>query len=159
MELKCPKCNQQLPEVETLEFRFCPHCGAEIAAEPQQMEDAFLTIPPDPPPPKADRGPADLSPETEIKATTEAPFNDQTIAPQTATNRQQLKLKPPDLPPPASFFHNRPDEKPPSIRPAEKVQPKLDIKKQPSTKNRKTVIAALVILVIIILVLGALFTF
>lgn len=159
MEPSCPKCNKPLPEVETLEFRFCPHCGAEITDEPRQMEDAFLTIPPDPPPQKADRQPVDLSPETEITATVKVSFNDETIAPQTATNRQQLKLKPPDSPPPASFYRNRNDEKRPTIRPAEKVPPKIDHQKQPSTKNSKIIIVTLVILVIIILVLGALFTF
>ena len=159
MPMTCPKCSRPLPEVKTLKFRFCPHCGAEIAAEPQQLEDAFLTIPPDPPPPKTDRQPMDLSPETDIKTTTDDPFDDQTITPQTVTDRQQLKLKPPDSPPPASFYRNRSDEKRPTIRPAEKVPPKIDQKKEPSSKNRKIIIATLVILVIIILVLGAIFSF
>lgn len=159
MALSCPKCNKPLPEVETVEFRFCPHCGAEIAAEPQQLEDAYLTIPPDPLPPQADHRPIDSSLETEKKITSAGPFSDQTCEPQPMAGRQNLELKPPDTPPPASFFRARPDEKKPSIRPAKKVPPKGDDKKQSSTKKRNIVIAALVILILIILLLGALFTF
>ena len=107
MKPSCPQCNQQLPEVEMVEYRFCPHCGAEIAAEP----------------------------------------------------RQQPKLKPPDTPPPASFFRNRSVEKTLSIRSEEKAPPKKDIKKEPPTKTRNIIIATLVILAIIILLLGGLFTF
>ena len=158
MKLKCPRCSQTLPEVETLEFRFCPHCGAEITPEPGQMEDAYRTIPPDPPPPTEHRR-MELRPETEMKKAAVERFNDQTGEPQTATNRQQLKLKPPKSPPPAGFFRNLSEEKPPLIHPAEKVPPENEHKKQASTKNRKVVITILVILVIIILVLGALFTF
>ncbi len=40
MDLSCPKCSKQLPEVETLKYRFCPHCGAEIAAEPKKLAEA-----------------------------------------------------------------------------------------------------------------------
>ena len=159
MELTCPKCSKPLPEVETLEFRFCPHCGAEISAEPRQIEDAYLTIPPDPPAPPADHPPTDLHPRSEKKAAAVGRIDDQTGQPHTVINRQQLKLKPPKSAPPVSFFRNRSDEKPPLIRPAEKETPKTDHKKQPSPKNRKIVIAILVALVIIILVLGALFTF
>lgn len=103
MELTCPQCNQQLPDVETVQYRFCPHCGAELAAEPQQ----------------------------------------------------QPKLKPPDTPPPASFFRLQSAEKTSSIQPGENVPSK----KEPPAKNRNIIIATLVILAIIILLLGALFTF
>jgi hypothetical protein len=61
MELTCPKCNQQLPEVQMVDYRFCPHCGAEIAAgplsdqtgEPQTMasRQQLNLKPPDTPPP------------------------------------------------------------------------------------------------------------
>ena len=159
MQTTCSKCNQQLPEMETLEFRFCPHCGAEIAPEPGQMEDAYLTIPPDPPPPPTEYPPMDLRPETDKKETAPDRFDDRTAEPQTATDRQQLKLKPPESPPPAGFFRNRSEEKPPLVRPAEKVPPEKEHKKQASTKNRKIGITILIILVIMILVLGALFTF
>ena len=159
MALSCPKCSKKLPEVETLEFRYCPHCGAEIAAEPQQLDDAYLTIPPDSPPPQTGHRPIDVSPETEKKMAVTDPFDDQTREPQPMAGRSQARLKPPDTPPPASFFRTRSDEKTPSIRPAEKVPPKRDDKKQSPTKNRNIIIAALVILAIIILLLGALFTF
>ena len=159
MPNECPKCSKALPDVETLEFRFCPHCGAEITPEPRQIEDAYLTIPPDPPLPPADHRPMDFGPESEIKEPAVDRFNDQTSEPQSKTDRQPLELKPPKSPPPASFFRTRSTEKPPLNRPAEKVTPERDIKKQPPAANRKIVIAALVILVIIILALGALFTF
>ena len=158
MEPSCPKCNTPLPEVESLEFRFCPHCGAEIAAESKQLDDAYLTMPPDPLPPPSGHPPADLSPQTEEKITVAGPFDDQTREPQPTAGRTQLRLKPPDTPPPASFFRNR-DEKTHSIRSGENVPPKRDKKSPAPTKKRNIIIAALVILVMIILLLGGLFTF
>jgi DNA-directed RNA polymerase subunit RPC12/RpoP len=114
MDLSCPKCSKQLPEVETLKYRFCPHCGAEIAAAPKKLEDAFLTIAPDLAPP-------------------------------------QPKLKPPEIPPPSSFFRT----------PSEPIKPPpQDIHKQPPTKNRnKIIIAVLISLAVVILIIGGLFTF
>jgi hypothetical protein len=159
MPNECPECSKPLPQVETLKFRFCPHCGAEIAAEPRQLDDAYLTLPPDSPPPQADHRPLDLSLETENKITVAGRFNDQTSEPQTMSSRQQPKLKPPDTPPPTSFFHTRSDEKTQTIRSEGKEPPKKDNKKPPPTKKRNTIIAALVILVVIILLLGGLFTF
>ena len=159
MPVKCSRCSQALPDVETLEFRFCPHCGAEIAPEPGQIENAYLTIPPDPPLPPADHRPMELRPETETKEKAVERFNDRTGEPQTATKKQQLKLKPPESPPPAGFFRTRSDEEPRLVHPAENVPMENEHKKKASTKNRKIVITILVILVIIILVLGALFTF
>jgi len=159
MKLTCPKCSQPLPEVETVKYRFCPHCGAEIAAESQQLDDAYLTMPPDSAPPREDHRHKHLSPETEKKITAAGPFDDQTREPQPVADRPQPKLKPPDTPPPASFFRARSDEKTPLTRPAEKVSPKRDQKKQSLNKNRNIFIATLVILALIILLLGALFTF
>jgi hypothetical protein len=127
MKPSCPKCNQQLPEVETVEYRFCPHCGAEIAAERQQPDDADLTIPPDPPRPQA--------------------------------NRQQLILKPPDTPPPDSFYRTPADKNTPLFHSGEKGAAKKDIEKQRPAKNRKIIIAVLIVLALIILLLGGLFTF
>ena len=159
MELTCPKCNKPLPEVETLEFRFCPHCGAEIAAESEQLDDAYLTMPPEPLPPQADHPPTDLSPQTEEKITVAGPFDDQTREPQPTAGRSQPRLKPPDTPPPASFFRDRSDEKTHPIRSGEKTPPKRDKKTPSPTKKRNIIIAALVILALIILLLGGLFTF
>jgi DNA-directed RNA polymerase subunit RPC12/RpoP len=159
MKLKCPQCSKSLPQEETLKFRFCPHCGAEIAAEPRKLDDAYLTLPPDSPPPQADHRPLDLSLETENKITVAGRFNDQTSEPQTMSSRQQPKLKPPDTPPPTRFFHSRSDEKTQTIRSEEEEPPKKDNKKPSPTKKRNTIIAALVILVVIILLLGGLFTF
>ena len=170
MQPTCPQCSKKLPEVETLKFRFCPNCGAEIAAEPQPLDDAYLTIPPDSPPPQADHRPMDLSPETEKKMAVTDPFDHQTSEPQPIANRQPPKLKAPVTPPPASFFRTPPDETSNSIRSEKKLPlktvrsekklpPKKNKKKTSPNKNRKIVIAALVILAIIILLLGALFTF
>lgn len=159
MEPSCPKCSQPLPEVEALEFRFCPHCGAEIAVESEQLDDAYLTIPPEPLPPQADSPPMDLSPQAEKKMTFAGPFDDQTIEPQPTAGRSRPRLKPPDTPPPASFFRARSDEKTPAIRKEKKKPPEKNNKKQPPTKKRNIIIAVLVILALIILLLGGLFTF
>jgi hypothetical protein len=107
MKPSCPKCNQQLPKVETVDYRFCPHCGADLEAEP----------------------------------------------------RQQLNLKPPHTPPPASFFRTLPDKNTGGFHSTEKGAPKKDIAKQRPAKNRNIIIAVLIILAIIILLLGGLFTF
>ncbi len=159
MEPFCPQCSKPLPEVETLSYRFCPHCGAEIAADSQQLDDAYLTIPPDSPPPHDSHQPTDLSPETEKKITVADPFDDQTREPQPMADRPRPKLEPPDTPPPASFFRARSAEKTHTIRTEEKMPPKKAIKKQSPTKKRNIIIAALVILAMIILLLGGLFTF
>jgi DNA-directed RNA polymerase subunit RPC12/RpoP len=153
MELLCPKCSKQLPEVEILKYRFCPHCGAEIAAEPKKLEDAFLTIPPDLAPQHPKQTPKSLSLDTQTgkKLTLNGRFNDQTIEPQTTTTQPQAKLKPPDIPPPSSFFRT----------PSEPIKPPpQDIHKQPPTKNRnKIIIAVLISLAVVILIIGGLFTF
>jgi hypothetical protein len=159
MALSCPKCSKPLPEVETLNYRFCPHCGAEITAHSQQLDDAYLTIPPDSPPPHDSHQPMELSPETEKKITFAGPLDDQPREPQPMADRPQPKLKPPDTPPPASFFRARSAENTHTIRTEEKMPPKKDIKKQSPTKKRNIIIAALVILAMIILLLGGLFTF
>jgi hypothetical protein len=159
MKLKCPQCSKPLPEVETVKYRFCPHCGAEIAAESQQLDDAYLTIPPDSPPPLEDHRHTDLNPETEKKITAADPFDDQTREPQPMAGRSQPRLKPPDTPPPPSFFRTRSAEKTHTIRTEEKIPLEKDIKKQSPTKKRNIIIAALVILAMIILLLGGLFTF
>jgi DNA-directed RNA polymerase subunit RPC12/RpoP len=159
MKLKCPQCSKSLPQEETLKFRFCPHCGAEIAAEPRKLDDAYLTLPPDSPPPQTDQRPLDLSLETENKITVTGRLNGQTSEPQVMSSRQQPKLKPPDTPPPAGFFHTRSDKNTQISRSEEEEPPKKDNKKPSPTKKRNTIIAALVILVVIILLLGGLFTF
>jgi hypothetical protein len=162
MELTCPKCSHPLPEVETIDYRFCPHCGAEITAEPQHLDDAYLTIPPEPLPAQADNPPMDLGPQTDKKVTVTRQFNDHTSEPQPPTSRQQPKLKPPDTPPPASFFRTRSAEKTPAIQTEEteeKTSPRKEVKKQSPTKKRTIIIVVLVILALIILLLGGLFTF
>ncbi|MBW2518587.1 MAG: zinc ribbon domain-containing protein [Deltaproteobacteria bacterium] len=159
MEPSCPKCNKPLPQVETIKYRFCPHCGAEIAAEPRRLDDAYLTIPPDPLPPQADSPPTDLNPQTEKKIGVTRRFNDQTIEPRPPVSRQQPKLTPPDTPPPDSFFRTRSAEKKPPIHTKEQTSPKKDVKKQSPTQKRNIIIAALIILALIILLLGGLFTF
>ena len=127
MERTCPTCNQQLPKVETIQYRFCPHCGAEIAGERQQLDDADLAIPP--------------------------------ASPHTRDDRQQLNLKPPDTPPPASFYRTPSDKNTPVFHSGEKGAAKKDIEKQRPAKNRKIIIAVLIVLALIILLLGGLFTF
>lgn len=166
MEQKCHRCNQQLPEVETLKYRFCPHCGAEIAAEPRPIDDAFLTIPPESPPPPVDAEPRDRGTGPEGKTPVAEPFKDQTIAPQPIGPEKRPQIRPPAEPPPPSFFRAPPSEpdSPPSIpqkQQAEKVHaPSPKPPKKPAAKHHhKVIIAVLIILALVILILGGLFTF
>ena len=159
MPISCPKCSKQLPEVETLKYRFCPHCGAEIPADPGELDNAFLTMPPDLSKRQPKRTADILSPCTDENGSTTKSFNDQTVEPQPLVKRPRPKIKPPDTPPPSSFFRISPAEKTHSIRPGEEAPPKKAVKIQSPTKTRNIIIATLFILVIIILVLGGLFTF
>ena len=166
MEQTCPQCNQQLPEVETLKYRFCPHCGAEIGAEPQPIDEAFLTIPPESPPPPLSAEPQDLRPAPEGKTPVAEPFEDQTIAPQSIGPEKRPQIRPPAEPPPPSFFRAPPSEPDPSPsipqkQQTEKVQapPPKSSKKPAAKPHHKVIIAVLIILALVILILGGLFTF
>ena len=160
MEITCPECNMQLPEVENLEFRFCPGCGAEISAEPERLDEAFQTIPPDLSAQPPEQTPSVLDSETGPKSIRNEKFNDTTIVPQSAATLRQPELKPPDTPPPSSFHRVSSIKKPHPIRSEAKAPPKKDIQKPPPAQNhKKIIIAALAILALIILVLGGLFTF
>jgi DNA-directed RNA polymerase subunit RPC12/RpoP len=151
MPISCPKCHNSLPEVETLKYRFCPHCGTEIPAKPKKLDNALLTIPPD----LSERQPKQLadvlSPPTDENASTTRSFNDQTIEPQLVVKRSRPKINPPDTPPPASFFRISPEKKEP---------PPPDLKQQlPAKSHRNIIIAILILLVVVILIMGGIFTF
>ena len=151
MDLSCPKCQKSLPEVETLKYRFCPHCGAEIPAEPGKLDNASLTIPPDLSKRQSKRTVDMVSPQTGENGSTTISLNDQTIAPQPVTKRPRPEIKPPDTPAPSSFFRNSPEKKEP---------PTPDLKQPPPEKSRRNVLAAiLILLAVIILILGGIFTF
>jgi DNA-directed RNA polymerase subunit RPC12/RpoP len=151
MDLSCPKCSKQLPEVETLKYRFCPHCGAEIPAEPRKLDNAFLTIPPDLSKRQPKRTAEVVSPPTGENGSTTISFNDQTIEPQPVIKRPRPKINPPDTPPPSSFFRISPEKKEP---------PPPDLKQQPPAKSRrKIIVAILILLVVVILIMGGIFTF
>ena len=159
MELKCPKCNSQLPEVENLEYRFCPTCGAEITAGPKKLDEAFLTVPPDlsaqQPRQKSNTFDSEKSP----KVTFTEKSNNKTIAPQSMATLSQPELKPPDTPPPSSFHRIRSVESPQPTLAKEKNPPKQIIQKRSPSKKRNIIIVGLVILALIILALGGVFTF
>jgi len=162
MQKSCPKCSRQLPEPVNFEYRFCPHCGAEITDEPEKHEDVFLTIPPDPAPRQPGQRPEDLASNTDA-GRDPAPgkrFNDQTVAPQSVSRRPKPELKPPDMPPPPGFFRTAPAEKKhPAVSP-ERAFTKQQLKKPASSpKRKKIIIAALLLLAVIILIMGGLFTF
>jgi hypothetical protein len=159
MELSCPKCSMQLPEVENLEFRFCPGCGAEISAEPERLDQAFQTIPPDLSAQPPEQTPNALDSEQGQKVIHNGKFNDMTIAPQSVTPLRQPELQPPDTPPPSSFHRVSSIEKPHRPRAEEKAPPKRVTPKRSPAKSRNILIASLIILVLIVLVLGGLFTF
>ena len=177
MERTCPKCDKQLLEAERLDYRFCPHCGAELAAEPQRLDDAFLTVPPDLPPPQTDQRPMDAGPPA-VKKTGSEPFDDQTIAPHPTVPPNRPEINAPNDPPPSSFFRkpaDRPDPPskslptPPELsspppeslaKPPEPQEPPGVEKKQPPRKNHKKVfMAVLILLAVLILIMGGLFTF
>jgi hypothetical protein len=153
MPIVCSKCSRKLAEVKTLKYRFCPHCGAEIAYGPDKQEEAFRTIPPDLATPLSTSPPenAHLNRETGKKPTPAGRFNDPTIAPQPRASRPQPKLKPPDTPPPDGFFRT------PSQTPKPPAQ---EVTAPPQTKHlNKIIIIALISLAVIILIIGGLFTF
>jgi hypothetical protein len=144
MPTSCPKCSQKLPEVETMKFRYCPHCGAEIAAAPEKLDPDMLTIPPDMSKQQSQQGAAVLSPQPDENVAATQSFNDQTVEPRPI-------IKPPDTPPPSSFFRTRPEIKEP---------PAPDVKQAPRTKSRKnTIIVILILLIVVILIMGGIFTF
>ena len=159
MKLSCPKCSAQLPEVENLEYRFCPECGAEITVRPKKLDEAFLTVPPDlsaqPPRQKSNTFDSEKSPEVTL---TEESDN-KTIAPQSIATLSQPELKPPDTPPPSSFHRIRSVENPQSTLAKEKKPPEQIIQQRPPSKKRNIIIVSLVILALIILALGGVFTF
>jgi len=150
MPISCPKCSKQLPEVETLEYRFCPHCGAEIPAGPKKLERAFQTLPPDLTSGPQKKMPGRSKPDVGETASNISPSTHQTIEPSLMAKRSRPKIKPPVTPPPASFLRMSPEKNTPAPE---------DIKAQSSTKSRNIIIAALVLLAVIILVLGGFFTF
>ena len=153
MQLTCPKCSQKLPEAEALKYRFCPHCGAEITVEPKKLKDASLTIPPDLAPRQTRQKPDKLSSKTGQNESPFGQFNNPTIEP-------QLTATQPNTPPPASFFRIRAAKKPQPTGPPQKAPPKEVAPKPTSTRNRnKIIIGTLVLLAVIILILGGLFTF
>jgi hypothetical protein len=166
MDLICPQCTQELPQVETLKYRFCPHCGAEIDAAPRPLGEAFLTTPPKSPlPPEGAESP-DPGPDHERGTAVAGQFEDQTIAPQPITPENRPPIRPPAEPPPPGFFRTSPSEpEPPPPIPqkqrAEKVPaPSPPPPEKPAAKNhQKVFIAVLIILALVILILGGLFTF
>ena len=166
MERNCPNCNQQLPEVEELRYRFCPHCGAEIVDEPRPLDEAFLTIPPESPPPAVDAEPQDPGPVSEKTSPVAGQFEDQTIAPQPIIPQNRPQIKPPAEPPPPSFFRTPPSapDPPPTLpkkQQAEKMHtpPPKTPKKKAAKNHQKVIMAVLIILALVILILGGLFTF
>ena len=152
MDVSCPNCNRQLPEVETLEYRFCPHCGAEITTEPEQLDQAFLTIPPDLPPPEDDEAPRQPKPVNPEKIPDVRQFDDPAIQPQPVSPQKLPQIKPPASPPPTGFVRKPPRESTPG---PSKIPPN----EQPAKNPKKVIIAVLILLVVAVLVLGGLFTF
>ena len=144
MPTSCPKCSQDLPEVGSLKYRFCPHCGAEITAAPEKLDPAMLTIPPDMSEQQPQQRAAVSSPQPDENVAATKSFNDQTV-------ESRPIIKPPDTPPPSSFFRTRPEIKEP---------PAPDVKQAPRTKSRKnTIIVILILLIVVILIMGGIYTF
>ena len=159
MQITCPNCRTQLPEVENLEYRFCPTCGAEITVRPKKLDEAFLTVPPDLSAQQPRQKSNTLDSEKNPEVTFTEKSNNKTIAPQSIATLSQPELKPPDTPPPPSFHRIRPVEKPQSTLSEEKKPPKQIIQKRSPSKKRNIIIVSLVILALFILALGGVFTF
>jgi hypothetical protein len=129
-------------------------------AKPKKLDEAFQTIPPDLPAQQPEQTPNALHSEADQRVISNEKFNDKTIAPQPMDKLRQPELKPPNTPPPSSFFRISAAARPHPTSFPEKAHPKKDVRKPPPTQNRKKIIiAALAILALIILVLGGLFTF
>jgi DNA-directed RNA polymerase subunit RPC12/RpoP len=151
MNLSCPKCSKQLPQVETLQYRFCPHCGAEIPAEPKRLDEAFHTIPPDLNARRSKKIPKGPSPAATGIVNVARPSIGQTIEPNRINERSRPKIQPPATPPPASFFRVSPEKKIPAPK---------DIQQQPAAHNRnRIIVAVLILLAVIIMVVGGFLTF
>jgi hypothetical protein len=155
-----------LPEVEELRYRFCPHCGAEIVAEPRPLDEAFLTIPPESPPPPVDAEPQDPGPVSEKTSPVANQFEDRTIAPQPRAPENRPQIIPPAEPPPPSFFRTPPSAPDPPSPPSKKQRadkmhapPPKTPKKTAAKNHQKVIMAVLIILALVILILGGLFTF
>ena len=151
MPTSCPKCNQDLPEVGSLKYRFCPQCGAEIASASDKFDAAMLTIPPDISTQQSQPKVAVSSPQPDENAAATKSFNDQTVAPQPVVDRSRPIIKPPDAPPPPSFFRTSSEKEEPT-RPEPKKQPR-------AKSHRNTLIVILILLIVVILIIGAIFTF
>ena len=152
MKPACPKCRRQLPQKEALEYRFCPHCGTEMNAGPKNLEDALLTLPPDPPSGSHQMIQRGLSSQALRKIAPGEHFNDRAIEPREMIGRSRPKIKPPAVPPPPGFFRNHSGKKP-DLPAGTKKQQLL------ARHRKKVVIGALVLLAVIILIIGGLFTF
>jgi hypothetical protein len=151
MPTSCPKCSQALPEVETLKYRFCPHCGAEIPAEPENLDNALRTIPPDLQKQQSKQMADFLKPPPGENFSATTSYKDQTIEPQPVVIGSRPKIRPPDIPPPGSFFRTRPEIK---------EVPAPDLKQEPQAKSRRnTIIVILILLMVVILIMGGIFTF
>lgn len=159
MQLTCPQCNMPLPEVETLEYRFCPGCGAEIPAKSETLDEAFQTIPPDLSAQRTQQKSNASDSETGPNVKFVEKLNDKTSAPQSMAKSRRPELKPPNTPPPTSFHRIRSVETFQSTRSEGKAPPEQIIQKRPSAKYRNIIIAGLIVLALIILLLGGLFTF
>jgi len=162
MQKSCPKCSRQLPEVATLKYRFCPHCGAEITDDPTAHGDVFLTIPPDSAPRQPGQWPEDLGSNTNAgrQPALEKRFNDQAVASQPGARRPKPALKPPDTPPPPGFFRTAAAGKKHPAESPEKAFLKQQLRKPPrSLKRKKIIIAVVIVLAVIILIMGGFFTF
>jgi DNA-directed RNA polymerase subunit RPC12/RpoP len=148
MEPVCPKCSHRLPEEQTLAYRFCPHCGTEIKARSRDLDDALLTVPPALPAAPYRKIHQGLSPQARQKVALSEPA----IEAQAMTRRSQPEIKPPNTPPPPGFFR---------IGSEKKAPVPANIKKQPffARHRKNVVIGALVLLAVIILIIGGLFTF
>ena len=150
MPIVCSKCNQPLPEMQSMEYRFCPHCGAEITVESKKNDNVHSTTP-DLASRQSKQTPMRLKIDTKKEPALSEHFSNQTIEPQPRVRRPQPKLKPPEEPPPSSFFRT-------SGEPITALRQNNN-KKHPVKNRTKIILAFLALLAVIILIIGLHFTF
>lgn len=105
MPITCPLCQTSLPEHEGFLYRFCPNCGAEINLTSKDLKGAADTIPP-----VLDAARKTASGRKSVDKETEPVFNGtstQTLPPAQLTRRNRPDIKPPEVPPPPSFYRQQ----------------------------------------------------
>jgi hypothetical protein len=142
MSLSCPNCKTVLPQDGELEYRFCPHCGADITAPGAEIAEDFQTIPPDLDHTVGSHHEQARQPDRVEKPS--AANTNQTPEPVIAAKiKPRPAIVPPPGQPPKGFY--RPDSPHPTSRPVN-IRAGRIIKPRKSIKLRIIAIGAIAII-------------